>query len=87
LASKSLEEFLGGRMMIRQFRKWICFGVVCLAVLMAVPVAAQLPAGTILGVVNDTSGASVPGPYSWMRVLKFTPSLCSSMHLPKRNVT
>lgn len=49
--------------MIRQFRKWICFGVVCLAALMAVPVAAQLPAGTILGVVNDTSGArSLGGP-------------------------
>ena len=46
--------------MIRQYCKWLCFGVVCLATLMAIPVAAQLPSGTILGVAKDSSGAVLP---------------------------
>jgi hypothetical protein len=38
--------------------------VVCLVavlILAAVPVAAQLPTGAILGTVKDSSGASMPG--------------------------
>ena len=45
----------------REFARRI---IVCLAVLLilaAIPVAAQLPTGTILGTVKDSSGASVPG--------------------------
>jgi len=45
---------------VRQYRKSVfCLGF-CLAVLLAVPAFAQLPTGTILGVVKDASGAAVP---------------------------
>src|SRR5579864_6722703 len=47
-------------MMIRRYCKWLCFSVLCLATLMAVPAVAQLPTGTILGVAKDSSGAVLP---------------------------
>jgi hypothetical protein len=36
-------------------------GVIAVLILAAIPVAAQLPTGTILGTVKDSSGASIPG--------------------------
>ena len=46
--------------MIREHYKKVCFAIFFLVALIAIPVAAQLPTGTILGVVSDSSGASVP---------------------------
>jgi hypothetical protein len=46
------------------YREFVRRSIVCLAVLLilaAIPVAAQLPTGTILGNVKDSSGASIPG--------------------------
>ena len=46
------------------FREWIgrkTIGVMAVLILAAIPVAAQLPTGTILGTVKDSSGASIPG--------------------------
>src|ERR1700756_868297 len=45
-------------------REFVRRSIVCLAavlILAAIPVAAQLPTGTILGTVKDSSGASIPG--------------------------
>src|SRR3984893_18983407 len=45
-------------------REWIgrrIIGVIAVLILAAIPVAAQLPTGTILGNVKDSSGASIPG--------------------------
>src|ERR1700732_1473035 len=45
-------------------REWIgrrIIGVIAVLILAAIPVAAQLPTGAILGTVKDSSGASVPG--------------------------
>ena len=45
-------------------REWIgrrIIGVIAVLILAAIPVAAQLPTGTILGTVKDSSGASIPG--------------------------
>jgi hypothetical protein len=43
----------------------VCLSTGCVValtlLLVAIPVVAQLPTGTILGTVKDTSGASVPG--------------------------
>jgi hypothetical protein len=47
-------------MMIRQYCKWVGFAFLFLATLMAVPVVAQLPTATILGVAKDSSGAVLP---------------------------
>src|ERR1700676_4100763 len=46
--------------MFRRNCKWICFAIFLLAALMAIPVAAQLPTGTILGVAKDASGGVLP---------------------------
>ena len=46
--------------MVRQNCKWIYWGIFLLAALMAIPVAAQLPTGTILGVAKDSSGGVLP---------------------------
>jgi Carboxypeptidase regulatory-like domain/TonB dependent receptor len=46
------------------FREWIgrrIIGVIAVLILAAIPAAAQLPTGTILGTVKDSSGASIPG--------------------------
>jgi Carboxypeptidase regulatory-like domain/TonB dependent receptor len=46
------------------YREFVRRSVVCIAavlILAAIPVAAQLPTGTILGNVKDSSGASIPG--------------------------
>ena len=46
------------------YREFVRRSIVCLAgllILAAIPVAAQLPTGTILGTVKDSSGASIPG--------------------------
>src|SRR4029077_16553946 len=46
------------------YREFVRRSIVCLAALLilaAIPVAAQLPTGTILGTVKDSSGASIPG--------------------------
>jgi hypothetical protein len=47
-------------MMIRQYCKWVGFAFLFLATLIAVPVFAQLPTATILGVAKDSSGAVLP---------------------------
>ncbi len=46
--------------MSRQYCKWLYFGIFFLTALMAIPVAAQLPTGTILGVAKDSSGGVLP---------------------------
>ena len=46
--------------MIRPYCKWMCFGIVFLAALMVIPVNAQLPTATILGLAKDSSGAVLP---------------------------
>src|ERR1700751_6199230 len=46
------------------FREWIgrrTVGVIAVLILAAIPGAAQLPTGTILGTVKDSSGASIAG--------------------------
>ena len=46
------------------YREFVRRSIVCIAavlILAAIPVAAQLPTGTILGNVKDSSGASIPG--------------------------
>ena len=46
------------------FREWIggrIIGVMAVLILAAIPVAAQLPTGAILGTVKDSSGASIAG--------------------------
>src|SRR5579864_1053600 len=45
----------------REFARRIIVGLAALLILAAIPVAAQLPTGTILGTVKDSSGASIPG--------------------------
>src|SRR5437588_847017 len=42
-------------------RSMIWVAVLILGALAAIPIAAQLPTGTILGTVKDSSGASIPG--------------------------
>jgi Carboxypeptidase regulatory-like domain/TonB dependent receptor len=44
----------------RHYNKWMFFGILCLAALIAIPIAAQLPTGTILGVAKDSSGGVLP---------------------------
>src|SRR5580704_1522557 len=45
----------------REFARRIIVCLAALLILAAIPVAAQLPTGTILGAVRDASGASIPG--------------------------
>jgi hypothetical protein len=45
----------------REFARRIIVCLAALLILAAIPVAAQLPTGTILGAVKDSSGASIPG--------------------------
>jgi hypothetical protein len=45
----------------REFARRIIVCLAALLILAAIPVAAQLPTGTILGTVKDSSGASIPG--------------------------
>ncbi len=45
----------------REFARRIIVGLAALLIFAAIPVAAQLPTGTILGNVKDSSGASIPG--------------------------
>ena len=44
------------RELVRQCMLWVA-----VVILAAIPVAAQLPTGAILGTVKDSSGASIPG--------------------------
>jgi hypothetical protein len=46
--------------MFRRYCNRLCFSIIFLATLMAVPAVAQLPTGTILGVAKDSSGAVLP---------------------------
>ena len=45
-----------------QYRKGLCLSIVSIAVLilLAIPVVAQLPTATILGVAKDSSGGVLP---------------------------
>jgi hypothetical protein len=45
----------------REFGRRIIVCLAALLILAAIPMAAQLPTGTILGTVKDSSGASIPG--------------------------
>jgi hypothetical protein len=56
-----LGDFVGGDHM-GQYRKRLCLSIVSTAmlILLAIPVVAQLPTATILGVAKDTSGGVLP---------------------------